>query len=194
MLRLRWVIRGLLLLLIGACLAAAAWLLVRGMREAEMGRRIAAFHELIVTQSQQYDLDRALIYAVITVESSGRANARSGKDARGLMQIRPIAQREVQRVYPGTPDGNLFDPTYNVRIGTAYLSYLMKRFDGDLHIALAAYNAGPTRLAQLRRKHADLPSAELVGMHTPRETQNYVVKVLHYQDYWQRQLATAGDD
>ena len=186
--RQRWLIRLALLAMMTVCLLLAAWLLWRGMEEKVLTDRVVVFHQAVEQQASTYQLPAALIYAVISVESSGLPLARSGADARGLMQVRPIAQQEVQRIDRTMPGGDLFDPVYNVRIGTAYLAHMMKRFDRDIELALAAYNAGPTRIAKLRRAHPDMPVSQLVRTLTPKETQAYVGKVLYYQDYWQTYL------
>lgn len=93
-------------------------------------------------------VDPYLVLALIKVESGWDADAESRAGARGLMQVMPeTAQHVVDAGMLGekTADpGKLDDPEHNIRIGTAYLGYLMERFD-DKTIALAAYNGGPTR-------------------------------------------------
>lgn len=139
--------------------------------------RAEALGPMIERIAGEYGLDPALVRAVIDAESSFDPKAVSDKGARGLMQIMPIAQREVMRRH-GLPDGDLFDPEYNLTLGCAYLRQLLTRFDGDLHLSLAAYHMGPTRTARLRRKHPGLNGPQLVEEHAYRSTQAYVAAVL----------------
>ena len=85
----------------------------------------------------------ALLVAVAWEESRMNPRARSGAGARGLLQLMPQTAREL-----GTsPD----DPRASIRAGARYLSQLLKRFGGDLELALAAYNAGPTAVERAGR-------------------------------------------
>jgi soluble lytic murein transglycosylase-like protein len=97
--------------------------------------RTLPFGAIIHEKAAKYDIDPALVAAVIETESSFRRNARSSKGALGLMQLMPSTGRWMGA-------RNLFDPTQNIDAGTRYLSYLEGRFEGDLHRQLAAYNAG----------------------------------------------------
>jgi hypothetical protein len=80
-----------------------------------------------------------LINAVVGQESSGDPTAQSAKNAVGLMGITPVVAKMFNA-------GDLTDPTENRRVGTAYLNLMLKQFNGDIPKALAAYNAGPTRV------------------------------------------------
>lgn len=141
-------------------------------------RRIQDLVPLIQPIAAAEGLDPALVQAVILVESGGRPAVRSSKEAIGLMQVRDIARREVQRLRPRTPDGDLRDPVYNLRIGCAYLAEQLDRFDHDLVLALAAYNAGPSRVSRWRKRHPKRGSRALVDALAPKETRNYYRKVL----------------
>ena len=99
-----------------------------------------------------------LVASVIAVESNFNPNAVSWKSARGLMQLMP----ETAARFGVT---NVFDPAQNIDAGTRYLKELLLRYNGDLALALAAYNAGPERVTQFR---AAPPY---------RETQNYIRRV-----------------
>ena len=145
-------------------------------REERIQGRMAAHAALIERHAAAADLPVELVRAVVRVESSGNPRAVSNKAARGLMQITPITHEEVQRRF-GLADGDLFDPDYNLRVGTIYLRYLLDRFDADLTLALAAYHMGPTRVASLRRKHPQLSSEELVKRFAGPQTRAYVRRV-----------------
>jgi soluble lytic murein transglycosylase-like protein len=107
----------------------------------------------------EYELDPELVLAVIGVESTFDPNARSTKNARGLMQLLPATARRF-----GVR--NIRDPIENLRGGMAYLGWLMARFDGDVELVLAAYNAGEGAV----RRFGGIPPY--------RETRAYVRRVL----------------
>ena len=104
-------------------------------------------------------IDPALALAVIEVESAFNPNARSHKDARGLMQLLPSTARRF-----GVKD--IWDPLSNVRGGLAYLEWLNGRFKGTAKFILAGYNAGERAVT----RHGGIPPY--------RETRNYVKKVI----------------
>jgi soluble lytic murein transglycosylase-like protein len=113
-------------------------------------------------------VDGLLVAAIVSVESRFTPEAVSPRGARGLMQVRPA----VGQAY-GAKD--LFDPFANVDVGSRYFSSLMKDYDGDLELTLAAYNAGPAAVARYGR----VPPY--------RETRAYVRKVLaRYEEYSRR--------
>ena len=111
------------------------------------GEELARF---IVEVSREYMLDPLLVLAIIKVESSFKVTARSSKGAWGLLQVRPIAVREIERqIGQKVEQKSLLDPHFNIRIGVHYFSYLVERFGGNLWKALMAYNKGPTTVARL---------------------------------------------
>ncbi len=117
-----------------------------GLQSPFFKRRIypLKYEESIIKYSFQYNLDPHLVMAVIWVESKYEPKATSRKDARGLMQIIPptgrwIAKEIKMETYS---DDLLYDPDTNIRMGCWYLSYLLEVFDGDVELALAAYNGG----------------------------------------------------
>jgi soluble lytic murein transglycosylase-like protein len=112
------------------------------------------------------DVDEALLHAVITAESGYNPNAVSQKGAAGLMQLMPgTAKRYAVK--------DSFDPVQNIRGGARYLRDLMRRFDNDMELVLAAYNAGENAVVKYGRR---IPPY--------RETLDYVPKVLRlYQRF-----------
>lgn len=100
------------------------------------------YEELIQKASGDYSLPAYLIKGVIATESSFRQSAVSSCGAEGLMQLMPGTARML-----GVTDS--FDPAQNIDGGTRYLRQLIDRYDGDVRLALAAYNCGPGRVAQM---------------------------------------------
>jgi len=100
------------------------------------------------------------VLAVIRVESGGDPFAISAKGALGLMQLRPHTAEAVAHGIGLRWEGpeTLFDPVANVRLGVAYLERLRARY-GNLSVALAAYNWGPTRISELLRRSQPIPAA-----------------------------------
>ena len=113
----------------------------------------------IIREARNHNLDPALVVAVIEVESAGYHLAVSHVGAMGLMQLLPSTAQEIaERLdIEWKGDDTLFDPIINVRLGTAYLSHLAKRY-GSVDTALAAYNWGPGRIDRRLRRGASVPS------------------------------------
>ncbi|HEY2546960.1 MAG TPA: lytic transglycosylase domain-containing protein [Candidatus Acidoferrum sp.] len=104
----------------------------------------APFREIVKAAATHYSVDADLITSVIFAESNFDPKAISKKNARGLMQLLPetAARFGVQ---------NIFDPQENIDAGTRYLRDLLQRYNNDMSLALAAYNAGPQRVQQFGR-------------------------------------------
>ncbi|HVA94458.1 MAG TPA: lytic transglycosylase domain-containing protein [Candidatus Dormibacteraeota bacterium] len=113
------------------------------------------YASLIAIAARAHGVSPELIASVIAVESNFNPNAVSWKSARGLMQLMP----ETASRFGVT---NVFDPAQNIDAGTRYLKELLSLYKGNLKLTLAAYNAGPERVAQY---HSVPPY---------RETRNYV--------------------
>src|SRR6202035_3074062 len=104
----------------------------------------APIHEIVEAAAARYSMDADLITSVIAAESNFDPKAVSKKNARGLMQLLPeTAARFGVR--------NIFDPQENIDAGTHYLRDLLQRYNNDLALALAAYNAGPERVQHFGR-------------------------------------------
>jgi soluble lytic murein transglycosylase-like protein len=109
--------------------------------------------------AQLYELDHRLVKSVIEVESCFDAYAVSRVGARGLMQLMPATAKELGVSEP-------FNARQNIRGGSSYLRKMMNRFDGDVKLALAAYNAGPGAVEKYK------------GIPPYKETQSYVKRIL----------------
>lgn len=135
----------------------------------------SAFDELIVAAGQKYGVSPALIKGVIQSESSFNPSAVSSAGAKGLMQLMDDTARGL-----GVTDS--FDPAQNVDGGTRFLSYLLRKYDGNVATALAAYNAGPGRVDRLGLENDRDVEANLHLL--PKETQGYIRKVLNATAQW----------
>lgn len=124
----------------------------------DVKKRIQDWNQYIADAAETNLLPEELIRAVIEVESGAVVTAVSQCGAQGLMQLMPKTQNEL-----GVKDP--FDPNENISAGTRYLAQLLYMYNGDLSLALAAYNAGMGNV----NKHGGVPPFE--------ETQNFVKKV-----------------
>jgi soluble lytic murein transglycosylase len=128
-------------------------------------------------------VDPALLAALVAVESGGRPEARSVRGARGLLQLLPDTAREqAERMGLEAADPTAFlDPETNLRLGAGYLARLLRRYAGEVPFALAAYNAGPTRVDRWRRRAPHLPALEVVLREGFEETRKHVTRVLAWR-------------
>jgi soluble lytic murein transglycosylase len=130
-------------------LAVVAFLAIEGPHGLRRFYHPLKYEALIAAEAKSAGLDPYLIAAVINVESGFREGVTSKAGAVGLMQIIPSTAHAVANE-AGLPERvtaqTLERPGTNVRVGTRYLAYLVKRYGGDTQLALAAYNAGMTNV------------------------------------------------
>jgi soluble lytic murein transglycosylase-like protein len=109
--------------------------------------------------SVEFGVDPWLMASLIRVESSGRPEIVSRVGAVGLTQIMPATGRQIARELSieGYSTQSLYNPEINIRMGAYYVRYLLDRFDGDLHTALAAYNWGPNHISRRLARQQALP-------------------------------------
>jgi soluble lytic murein transglycosylase len=143
--------------------------------------------------AQRAGIDPLLVSAVVREESSYNPLARSRVGARGLMQLMPETARPMARVRGlAFQEGELLDdPAANIELGSAYLGGLVRDF-GDARLAVAAYNAGPTRVREWwgARKSDDL---EVWVEQIPyNETRNFVRRVMVGWEEYRRLYADTG--
>jgi soluble lytic murein transglycosylase-like protein len=140
---------------------------IQGKSQVAYAVDVSRYDDVLQRAARHYRLPFAFLKAVAKVESNFNPRAVSPADAKGLMQL---IDATADRMAVEDP----FDPEQNVFGGARYLRILANRFEGDLTLATAAYNAGPERVARLGR----IPNI--------RETQRYVQRVLQMYRYYLR--------
>lgn len=125
------------------------------------------YDDLITEASKSHGISFSLLKALIKIESDFNPRAISSAGAIGLMQIMPENIKALNIKDP-------FDPWENIMGGTRYLKQLIRRFNGELPMALAAYNAGPNMVDRYKQ----IPPF--------KETENYVKKVMEYSSFFKK--------
>ncbi len=133
------------------------------------------YKNFVERASERYSVESALIYAVMRQESLFDPYAVSVANARGLMQLIDSTAQYVARK-EGIRIRNIYDPETNIMLGTAYLRYLLDKWNGDLVKAIASYNAGPARVSGWFQHEDQYLFIETIPL---RETRDYVKRVLY---------------
>jgi soluble lytic murein transglycosylase len=139
-----------------------------------------AFWQEIRQQAQTMGLDPYLVLSIIRQESAFHPAAISSSGARGLMQLMPATAQEVltKLKLPQESASRLHDPQLSITLGTHYFAGLMQRYQGNLVLALAGYNAGPGRASRWREQWSGLSMDEFIECIPLDETRNYVKLIL----------------
>jgi soluble lytic murein transglycosylase-like protein len=127
------------------------------------------FHPIILQEASRHEVDPALVKAIIMAESGYNPNAISKKGAKGLMQLMPSTAQAL-----GVEDA--FNPEQNISGGVRYFKQLVNRFDGDVKLALAAYNAGSKKVRHYQ------------GVPPYKATHYYIKKVFKYYELYKDQM------
>jgi hypothetical protein len=132
----------------------------RSWRYSEHSRPLfaSAYNDIIIEAASRFDVDAALVSAVIKAESDYNPRIVSNKGARGLMQLMPATAKRFGVT-------NSFDPRENIHGGVRYLRWLLNKFDGNADLAVAAYNAGEGNVMKYE------------GVPPFRETVNYINRI-----------------
>ncbi len=131
-------------------------------------------HPIILQTANRYQVDPALVNAIVMAESEYNPRAVSKRGARGLMQLMPATAAAL-----GVKDS--FNPEQNLDGGVRYFKQLMNRFDGDVELALAAYNAGSRKVRLYR------------GVPPFKATKRYIKKVFLYYQIYKDHMVKATD-
>jgi soluble lytic murein transglycosylase-like protein len=127
---------------------------------------ISKYGQHIEKAAEKFNLKTSLVKAVIMAESGFDPKAVSKKGAQGLMQLMPETANELDV-------GDPYDPEENILGGTRYLSRLMERFNNDMELAIAAYNAGPEKVD----KYNGVPPYE--------ETKTFIKRVMGFYEQYE---------
>ena len=143
------------------------------------------YSEYVLKYANEYNLDENLVYAVIKAESNFNKNAKSNKNAIGLMQLMESTALEVsQQVGLKLTDEELgeklLEPEININIGTKYLSMLLQKYE-NIELSIAAYNAGIGTVNNWIEKGIIKSDGSDIENIPYKETNNYVRKIL--RDY-----------
>ncbi|MBW2563314.1 MAG: lytic transglycosylase domain-containing protein [Deltaproteobacteria bacterium] len=127
------------------------------------------FQPIVLKAANRHKVDPAMVMAIIMAESSYNPKAISKKGAKGLMQLMPTTARSL-----GVKD--IFNPEHNIDAGVRYFKKLLNQFDGDVELALAAYNAGSRKV----KEHRGIPPF--------KATKYYIKKVIKYYRHYKTQM------
>ena len=134
------------------------------------------FYEEVERSSKKWDIPKPLIFALIRQESAFNVRARSTADAFGLMQLIPSTARQTARKFkiPYRSFRDLYKPSKNIFLGTAYLKSLLNRYNDSFILSLAAYNAGERPVDRWRQKRKDMETLDFIENIPYEETRSYV--------------------
>ena len=147
----------------------------RPVPSVSVQQRVAGYSDTIQAAAKTYGVDSNLIKAVMASESGGMQYAESSKKAKGLMQL-------IDSTATDMGVRNVWNPAQNIFGGTKYLKQLIDKFQGNLPMAVASYNAGPAAV----EKQGGVPAI--------KETKEYVNRVLNYLQAFEQQEESSNDD
>ena len=143
------------------------------------------YWDLVQQAADGYGFDPRIFHALVREESSFNKDIVSWAGARGLSQLMPATARQVGGwLGMNVTKQTSFDPLSNLQIGTRYMEYLQERFEGNMFLAVAGYNAGEGNVEKWLRNRGNKPTDEYIEDIPYRETRGYVKRVLGtYQVY-----------
>lgn len=146
----------------------------------------------VLTHARRHGLEEGLVFGLIRAESAWLADARSGADARGLMQLLPGSAKALARreKVPYAGPNDLFRPPVAIALGTLHLADDLARWDGRAWVAAAAYNAGPAPVGRWLDARGDLPADLWIETIPFRETREYVPRVLAFATIYDWRLGS----
>jgi soluble lytic murein transglycosylase len=189
--------------LAGLAAIASAWqqhnIAIRTLAQGQLWDRIdlrfpTPYKEPVMQSAEKNKIQPSWIYGVMRRESAFSSDIRSPAGAVGLMQILPNTARYVGRKigYSRHQYANLTDARSNIELGSAYLRYLLERYDGNLVLATAAYNAGPKRVDSWITDQV-IAADQWIDSIPFQETRRYVKAVLEYTMVFQNLLDNRYD-
>lgn len=147
------------------------------------------FRENIIKHSKDNSLDPYLVMSIIWVESKFKPEATSRKNAKGLMQIIPSTGQWIaeQLDHEDYEEELLYDPDINIKFGSWYFAYLLRVFDGDVELAIAAYNGGMGNVAKWLKDSRYSDDGKVLKDIPFNETKDYLERVVETYE-WYRKL------
>ena len=148
-----------------------------------------AYPDIVAAKAQQHGVESEWIYSLIRQESAFAPTARSPAGALGMMQLMPSTAKQVSRKLGlNFNTHSLLDPENNILLGTQYLSDLLQRFEGNIVLATAAYNAGPNRAKRWQPESSPMAGDIWIETIPIHETREYVKNILTYQAIYRHHL------
>ena len=140
------------------------------------------YSEYIEKYSEEYNIDKYLVYAIIKAESNFKEDAKSTSNAIGLMQIMEATAFETaNKMDLNISEKDLFDPELNIKIGLKYFTSLLEKYNNNYNLAIIAYNAGIGNVEKWMQEGTIKPDGSDIENVPFKETNNYVRKIL--RDY-----------
>ncbi|TRX58144.1 transglycosylase SLT domain-containing protein [Thalassomonas sp. M1454] len=136
--------------------------------------------------AKQYSINVAWAYAIARKESLFMSDASSSVGALGIMQVKPITAGYINKTKLNR--WQILDVDTNVKLGINYLSYLMDKFDNNIVLATAAYNAGPGKVERWLKAEPNLAADAWIETIPYKETREYVKSVLAYTEIYQQKI------
>lgn len=177
------VLKGLLILLIFIFILYFVLFHLLGLETKIM--RIAypqEYAEYVTKYAEEYEVDQLLIFAIIKAESDFNPQAKSHNNAKGLMQLMDKTATELSK----QTEIDLYDPETNIRLGTYYFSQLLEKYNYQVGLALAAYNAGMGNVNNwIERGTIQADGSDLENI-PYKETNMYVRRILNDYEMYQK--------
>ncbi len=146
------------------------------------------YSQYVEEYSNEYGLDKNLVYSIIKAESGFDAKAVSPRDAKGLMQILDsTGEWAAEKIKIEDYDSSmLFEPQTNIRIGCWFIARLLEQYDQDLELALSAYNAGSGNVSKWLKDKSISSNGKTLDRIPFEETKNYVAKIEKYNNMYKK--------
>lgn len=178
------------LMLLAAVFALGIWIVVDRFDTPTVTTYIVEYEDLIRKYAAENDLQPAYVASVIMAESSYRADAVSGVNAQGLMQILPDTGVWIAGKFNETyVEGCLFDPETSIRYGCWYLGWLMDRYNDDMSCASSAYHAGQGTVDQWLQNPEYSLDGKTLSKIPSDATGTYVERILKYYEKYEEVYA-----
>ena len=144
------------------------------------------YSQYVEKYSEEYNVDKYLVFAIIKAESNFEPTAVSHKEAKGLMQLMyPTAEDVAKKVNVDLNEENVLTPEININLGTKYISMLMQKYE-NINLALAAYNAGSGNVDNWIQDGTLKDDGSNIENIPYTETNNYVRKILRDYEIYQK--------